>query len=98
MLFRSSLSRMLPKLADDGFITRHSHQNDQRRIVVAITARGRTLFRSVAPESEEIYTTVEREFGAKGLRELYQLLDRLIETLEAAESRPQSASSRRRRR
>ena len=94
----ASLSRMLPKLADDGFITRHSHQNDQRRIVVAITARGRALFRSVAPESEEIYTAVEREFGAKGLRQLYQLLDRLFETLEADKGGTRPLPSQKRRR
>jgi homoprotocatechuate degradation regulator HpaR len=94
----ASLSRMLPKLAAAGFITRHSHQNDQRRIVMAITPRGRALFRSVAPESEEIYDAVEREFGAKRLGELYQLLDRLIEALKAGEVRPQVVPSRKRRR
>jgi len=94
----ASLSRMLPKLAEDGLITRNSHQNDQRRIVVAITPRGRALFRSVAPESEEIYAAVAREFGAKKLRELYQLLDRLIETLRTGEARTPPVPSRRRRR
>ena len=94
----ASLSRMLPKLAEAGFITRHSHQNDQRRVVVAITPRGRALFRSVAPESEEIYAAVEREFGAKRLGELYQLLDRLIDTLEAGAARLQPDPPQRRRR
>ena len=94
----ASLSRMLPKLAEGGFITRHSHQNDQRRIVVAITPRARALFRAVAPESEEIYAAVEHEFGAKRLGELYRLLDRLIEVLEAGEARAQAVPSRRRRR
>jgi len=94
----ASLSRMLPKLAEDGFITRHNHQNDQRRIVVAITPRARALFRAVAPESEEIYAAVEREFGGKRLGRLYRLLDQLIETLDAGDARTLSALPRRRRR
>jgi DNA-binding MarR family transcriptional regulator len=65
---------------------------------MAITPRGRALFRSVAPESEEIYDAVEREFGAKRLGELYQLLDRLIEALVAGEVRAQAVPSQKRRR
>jgi homoprotocatechuate degradation regulator HpaR len=79
----ASLSRMLPKLARDGLIDRKNHKEDQRRVVVSITPRGRTLFRNVAPESENIYAAVERDFGAKKLRDLYRLLDELIETLPA---------------
>ena len=94
----ASLSRMLPKLARAGFITRRTDPADQRRVVVSVTPRGRALFRSVAPESEEIYAAVEREFGAKRLGELYQLLDRLIETLGAGEARAQPVPSQRRRR
>ena len=83
----ASLSRMLPTLAGAGFIARRSDPVDQRRVVVSITPRGRALFRSVAPESEQVYSAVKRDFGAKRLRELYRLLDRLIETLEAGEAR-----------
>jgi homoprotocatechuate degradation regulator HpaR len=76
----ASLSRMLPKLASEGLIARKNHKEDQRRVVVSITPSGRALFRSAAPESEQIYAAMEREFGAKKLRDLYRLLDELIET------------------
>jgi homoprotocatechuate degradation regulator HpaR len=79
----ASLSRMLPKLARAGYVSRRNHKQDQRRVIVSITPRGRTLFRSIAPESEEIYSAMEREFGAGKLRDLYRLLDELIETLPA---------------
>lgn len=77
----ASLSRMLPKLVRAGHVSRKNHKQDQRRVVVSITPRGRALFRSVAPESEAIYAAMEREIGAKKLRELYRLLDELIERL-----------------
>jgi len=77
----ASLSRMLPKLVRAGYLSRKNHKQDQRRVVVSITPRGRVLFRSVAPESEEIYAAVERDIGAQKLRDLYRLLDELIETL-----------------
>ena len=77
----ASLSRMLPKLARLGLIRRESHKKDQRRVVVSITLKGRGVFHSVAPESEEIYAAMEREIGAAKLRDLYRLLDEVIETL-----------------
>jgi homoprotocatechuate degradation regulator HpaR len=77
----ASLSRMLPKLARAGLIARRNQRHDQRRVVVSITPRGRALFRSVAPESEQIYAAMEREIGAGRLRALYRLLDRVIATL-----------------
>jgi homoprotocatechuate degradation regulator HpaR len=76
----ASLSRMLPKLARLGLIRRENHKKDQRRVVVSITAKGRATFRSVAPESEEIYAAMEREIGATKLRDLYRLLDEVIAT------------------
>lgn len=40
-------------------------------------------FRWVAPEFEQIYAAMEREIGARKLRDLYRLLDALIEILPA---------------
>jgi DNA-binding MarR family transcriptional regulator len=74
---------MLPKLARLGLIARKNHREDQRRVVVSITPKGRTVFRTAAPESEEIYAAMEREIGPGKLRDLYKLLDELIESLPA---------------
>jgi DNA-binding MarR family transcriptional regulator len=79
----ASLSRMLPKLARLGLIARRNHREDQRRVVVSITPKGRAVFRTAAPESEEIYAAMEREIGAGKLRDLYKLLDEVIESLPA---------------
>ena len=82
----ASLSRMLPKLARLGLIARKNHREDQRRVVVSITPKGRAVFRTAAPESEEIYAAMEREIGAGRLRDLYKLLDELIDSLPARSS------------
>ena len=74
----ASLSRMLPKLARAGLISRKNHEDDQRRVVVSITPKGRKAFRTAAPESEVIYAAMEREIGAEKLRDLYRLLDEVI--------------------
>jgi homoprotocatechuate degradation regulator HpaR len=79
----ASLSRMLPKLARLGLLARKNHRDDQRRVVVSITPKGRTVFRTAAPESEEIYAAMEREIGPGKLRDLYKLLDELIDSLPA---------------
>ena len=85
----ASLSRMLPKLARLGLIARKSRREDQRRVVVSITPKGRSVFRTAAPESEEIYAAMEREIGAQKLRDLYKLLDEVIESLPVNGARRQ---------
>ena len=83
----ASLSRMLPKLVREGLVARKNHKQDQRRVVVSITPRGRAVFREAAPESEEIYAALEREIGAAKLRDLYRLLDEVIGAAPVREPR-----------
>lgn len=77
-LHAASLSRILPKLEDDGLITRRSHKNDQRRVVVSLAAKGRRLFGALAPQSEAIYAALAREIGPQKLEQIYSLLDDVI--------------------
>lgn len=77
----ASLSRMLPKLAEDGVLARRAHAHDQRRVVVSLTPRGRKLFATLAAESEAIYAGIARDVGAARLQELYRLLDDTIAAL-----------------
>lgn len=75
----ASLSRMLPNLEDDGRIERRTNPDDQRSIIVSITAKGKALFQRVAKESEQIYASIERRIGPRELKTLYELLDRAID-------------------
>jgi homoprotocatechuate degradation regulator HpaR len=77
-LHAASLSRILPKLEDGGLVSRRSHKNDQRRVVVSLAAKGRRLFETLAPQSEAIYGALAREIGLQKLEQIYSLLDDVI--------------------
>jgi homoprotocatechuate degradation regulator HpaR len=78
----ASLSRILPKLAEGRLVTRASSDRDQRRVIVALTAEGRALFRKIAPHSEKIYGEIAAQVGADRVERLYNALDELIDRLE----------------
>ncbi len=82
----ASLSRMLPNLEDDGRIERRASPEDQRYVIVSITAKGKTLFQRMAKESEQIYASIEKRIGPRELKMLYELLDRAIHVAEEPES------------
>jgi len=84
----ASLSRMLPRLEASGFIARRVNAADQRRIIVSMTARGRALFRRIAPGSEAIYAAIARDLGEERLRETYRVLGDLIERLRTRDGFP----------
>jgi homoprotocatechuate degradation regulator HpaR len=77
-LHAASLSRILPKLEADGLVSRRGNKNDQRRVIISLTAKGRRLFESVAPQSEAIYATLAEEIGPVRLEQIYGLLDEVI--------------------
>jgi len=74
----ASLSRMLPNLESEGRIERRADREDQRYVIVSITAKGQALFQRVAKESEQIYSSIERRIGSRELKTLYDLLDKTI--------------------
>jgi homoprotocatechuate degradation regulator HpaR len=77
----ASLSRILPRLESDGLITRRPNMRDQRRVIVAIAPRGRKLYETIAPRSEEIYAGIARDLGPERVREIYRVLDAMIDRL-----------------
>jgi homoprotocatechuate degradation regulator HpaR len=93
-LHAASLSRILPKLEAGGLISRRGHANDQRRVIVTLTAKGRRLFATVAPQSEAIYAELAREIGPARLEKVYGLLDELIEHMSRKATRRRSAAAR----
>jgi homoprotocatechuate degradation regulator HpaR len=78
----ASLSRILPKLAEGKLVSRTSNHHDQRRVIVSLTARGRELFRKIAPQSEKIYAEIAAEAGAERVERLYSALEDLIARLK----------------
>lgn len=88
----ASLSRILPKLEAGGVVSRRAHANDQRRVIVSLTAKGRRLFGLVAPQSETIYAELARDIGPARLETIYGLLDEVIELLTRKPDRKSAAA------
>lgn len=93
-LHAASLSRILPKLEADGLVSRRGNKHDQRRVIVSLTAKGRRLFETVAPQSEAIYATLAQEIGPVRLEQIYGLLDEVIGILAKPPRRVPSVAAR----
>jgi homoprotocatechuate degradation regulator HpaR len=89
-LHPASLSRILPKLAADGIVSRRPNAEDQRRVIVSLTPRGWRLFESAIPTSERIYDQVARDVGPERLEHAYVVLEELVTLL--SKSRPATAA------
>jgi len=79
-LLGPSLSRILRDLEGRQLIERKAAENDLRRAVVSISAKGLKLIEAVAPTSEAIYAAITKRYGARRLAELQDMLG----TLEAS--------------
>lgn len=93
-LHAASLSRILPKLEADGLVSRRANKQDQRRVMISLTAKGRRLFETVAPQSEAIYARLAQEIGGGRLEQIYALLDEVIGVLDES-SKPESSAAAR---
>ncbi|MGY4569045.1 homoprotocatechuate degradation operon regulator HpaR [Bradyrhizobium sp. USDA 3256] len=80
-LLGPSLSRILRDLEGRALIERKAAENDARRAVVSISAKGLKLIEAVAPTSEVIYAEITRRFGARKLAELQEMLGALEASL-----------------
>ena len=79
----ASLSRILPKLDEAGFIARSSKAADQRCVIVSLTSRGRQLIEETAPKSSRVYEQLARDVGQERLDRMYTLLEEFITLLDA---------------
>jgi homoprotocatechuate degradation regulator HpaR len=93
-LHTASLSRSLPNLEAEGLVSRKADTQDQRRVSVSLTAKGRRLFDAVAPQSEAIYARLAHEIGPERLEQIYGLLDEVIGILEKPRPAVKSAAAR----
>jgi homoprotocatechuate degradation regulator HpaR len=76
-LLLSSLTRMVRPMEEEGLISRSTPKSDRRKVVVAITDKGRDLIRDHMAHSTAIFSRIETEFGKERLELLLDLLDEL---------------------
>jgi homoprotocatechuate degradation regulator HpaR len=86
-LLAPSLSRILRDLAKRGLIERKSLKTDLRRNLISISANGKALIRTVAPQSEAAYAEIRKRFGERRLGALQRMLRELEAVLLAGRPR-----------
>lgn len=86
-----SLSRIMPKLVEQGLVSRENDPADQRRVVARVTPRGEELIATVSEGSAAIYRALLDVVGQDRLNGIQRALTDLVETLDRA--RPSQAVS-----
>jgi homoprotocatechuate degradation regulator HpaR len=74
-----SLTGVLLRMERDGLVRRQRDPADQRRTVVEATAKGLKLVEKLSHTVERHYNWMEKSLGKEKLKQLYQLLDDVIE-------------------
>ena len=79
-----SLTGVLKRMEEIGWVDRKRLAHDQRRVRVSLTARSRALAARMAPQIEAVYARVERLLGQEFCGHFYGALDDLIAKLKAS--------------
>lgn len=73
-----SLAGVMVRMEDTQLVERTRVDTDQRRILVALTAKSRALIKAIAPLIEQQYANLEAGIGADTVANLYAALDRFL--------------------
>jgi DNA-binding MarR family transcriptional regulator len=76
-----SITGVLMRMEEAGFIKRTRMDHDQRRVTVTVTAATRKLGKSMEPIIERQYADLEKLVGVKQLQQVYDALDTLLQNL-----------------
>jgi homoprotocatechuate degradation regulator HpaR len=79
-----SIVGVLLRMEEAGLVDRERMADDQRRVRVSVTTRGRQLGRRMIPAIEERYAVLEKQVGIKTLQQAYDVLDALLAPLGQA--------------
>ena len=76
-----SLAGILARMDELGLVLRERFPNDQRRVLVSVSAKGADLATQLAPRIEATYKALESLIGQSFAHDLYETLDQLLEKL-----------------
>ncbi len=82
VILKPSLTGILSRMEEFGWIKRQGHADDLRRSVVRLTASGSTLHRKISREVESTHATIVSSLGADEFEALHAALDRFNEALD----------------
>jgi homoprotocatechuate degradation regulator HpaR len=73
-----SLTGVLSRMETMGLVTRTRIPEDQRRVIVRLTAKSEKLVAELGPLIVAQYQIIEQAFGQELIAQLYEVMDRLI--------------------
>jgi homoprotocatechuate degradation regulator HpaR len=76
-----SLAGVLARMDELGLVQRERVAEDQRRVMVSLTASSRALAQQMAPRIEATYRALEAQLGADFVEQAYAMLDELLSRL-----------------
>ena len=82
-ILKPSATRTIKNLQARKIVSRSRLDSDQRRALIALTPKGRALFDGLAPRSELEYARLTRLVGVGDMAELYDLLARVTDAVNA---------------
>jgi homoprotocatechuate degradation regulator HpaR len=83
-----SLAGVLARMDDLGLVRRERLAHDQRRVMVTLSARSRTLAAAMAPQIEAVYAALEAQLGQERVEGCYAMLDGLLGSLGGTPAAP----------
>ena len=86
VILKPSLTGILTRMEELGWVARLSHAADQRRSVVRLTASGKALHRKINREVEVAHTRIVTALGTDELDALHAALDRFNSALDQLRS------------
>lgn len=84
----NTMTPLLKRMEQEGIVTRHTGEQDSRKVIVSLTEKGRSLeqlAREIPLEMSASYTC--RDISPDKLGELYRQLDSLTETFKTSASK-----------
>ena len=87
-----SLSNILSRLQEIGYVARVRSRDDNRKVFVSLAERGWSVIEEVRPSVDERYRDLEKAVGPELMNSLVVVLDKLLalplSTLESGARRP----------
>ncbi|WNG82600.1 MarR family winged helix-turn-helix transcriptional regulator [Mycobacterium sp. ITM-2016-00316] len=74
-----TLTRIVDKLVDGGFVLRRVDATDRRRVLIYLSARGKSKVRRLARQEAAMKATLAEEFGEENAVQLIRTLARASE-------------------
>ncbi len=73
-----SMTGVLSRMEEMNLVTRERMPEDQRRVIVRLTPKSEQLVAELGPLIVEQYKVIEQAFGPELIKELYDVMDRVI--------------------